>query len=120
VSSATSDQFWPTFEKVDSAIHRFHMTLPPLRNSGNMAEIPGMDTSPINPSIFVIHTLAHLAIIQLHNTLAPEIPTSYERCLSAARETLGLALLLTPSDFENMSMEMIHSVCSLYFVKNLT
>jgi len=110
LSPAATKQFWITFEKVDTAIHRFHMALPPLRNMGSMAEIHGTESSPINPTIFVIHTLSHLAIIQLHNALAPEMPSSYDRCLHAAREILALALTLTLDDFQNMSMEMIHSV----------
>ncbi|KAG8899588.1 hypothetical protein FRB99_006563 [Tulasnella sp. 403] len=102
--------FWQKFQDVEKAIANFSGQLPGLRCSGLMGEIPPTSTTdPINTVIFVTHTLAHLAVIQLHNSLAADVPTSYETCLKSAREILRLATALGPGDYARMAMEVILS-----------
>ncbi len=87
------------------------LQLPPLQNTGPMGEIPPASLlAPINLLIFNSHTLAHLSIIQLHHSLANEIPDSYDNCLASARDILQLALTLSPEDYPRMAMEVILSV----------
>ncbi len=76
-----------------------------------MGEIPPVAaTAPVNGIIFVIHTLAYLAIIQLHNSMAAEISQSYDRVLGAARGVLKLAQVLAPSDYIGIAFEVVLSV----------
>lgn len=91
-------------------------TLPGLKNTGLYGEIPPLsDMVPINSVIFVTHTLAQLAIIQLHNSLATDIPGSYDTCLTAAREILRLTQHLTPADYARTTMEVVLSVSRAIF-----
>ncbi|KAG8966870.1 hypothetical protein FRC03_011191 [Tulasnella sp. 419] len=108
-SPVARENFWKTFTMVHSAIARFQADLPPLRNTGSMGQIFGNGTSLINPTIFLVYTLVHLAYIQLHSCLVQESVPSYDQCLSSTREVLGLAMLLGPIDYDLMSMEVIYS-----------
>lgn len=110
-SPAARTQFWQKFAIVQEAISNFMTTLPALQNTGLYGEIPpSSPMAPINSVIFVTHTLAQLAIIQLHNSLATDLPTSYETCLTAAREILRLTQVLTPADYARTTMEVVLSV----------
>ncbi|KAG9049087.1 hypothetical protein FS837_011215 [Tulasnella sp. UAMH 9824] len=110
-SPAARTQFWQKFTIVQEAISNFMTTLPALQNTGLYGEIPpSSPMAPINSVIFVTHTLAQLAIIQLHNSLATDLPTSYETCLTAAREILRLTQVLTPADYARTTNEVVLSV----------
>ncbi|KAG8861218.1 hypothetical protein FRB96_003168 [Tulasnella sp. 330] len=103
--------FWQKVALVEHAITCFmREDLPGLYNTGLMGEIqPTSTAAVVNGTIFVIHTLAYLAIIQLHNSMAAELPQSYERVLSAARGVLKLAQILKPSDYIGISCEVVLS-----------
>lgn len=104
--------FWQKVALVEHAITCFmREDLPGLRNTGFMGEIaPSSTAAPVNGVVFVIHTLAYLAIIQLHNSMAAEIPQSYERVLNAARGVLKLAQVLKPGDYIGITCEVVLSV----------
>lgn len=122
-SPAARTQFWQKFTTVQEAIHNFMTTLPGLQNTGLYGEIPpSSPMAPINSVIFVTHTLAQLSIIQLHNSLATDLPTSYETCLTAAREILRLTQLLTSADFARTTMEVVLSyawtICAQVLIRH--
>lgn len=122
-SPAARAQFWQKFSTVQEAISNFMITLPGLKNTGLYGETPpSSDMVPINSVIFVTHTLAQLAIIQLHNSLATDIPGSYDTCLTAAREILRLTQHLTPADYARTTMEVVLSyawtICAQVFIRH--
>lgn len=122
-SPAARAQFWQKFSIVQEAISNFMITLPGLKNTGLYGETPpSSDMVPINSVIFVTHTLAQLAIIQLHNSLATDIPGSYDTCLTAAREILRLTQHLTPADYARTTMEVVLSyawtICAQVFIRH--
>jgi len=122
-SQAGRQQFWQKLAVVEDAISNFMQQLPALQNKGLLGEIPPTSPNdPINSAIFVTHTLAHLSIIQLHNSPANDIPASYERCLAAARDILRLAQLLRPEDYTRIAMEVILSygwtICAQVLIRH--
>lgn len=119
-SLSARESFWQKVAIVEFAITSFMSgDLPPLRNEGLMGEIPPLiSTSPVNGTIFLIHTLAYLAIIQLHNSMAAEIAQSYDQVLGAARGVLKLAQVLLPTDYAEIGCEVVLSVslgCCFFF-----
>ncbi|KAG8884803.1 hypothetical protein FRB98_002162 [Tulasnella sp. 332] len=112
--------FWQKVALVEHAITCFmREDLPGLYNTGLMGEIqPTSTAAVVNGTIFVIHTLAYLAIIQLHNSMAAELPQSYERVLSAARGVLKLAQILKPSDYIGISCEVVLSISNFVKLQN--
>lgn len=48
----------------------------------------------------VVHTVAHAAVIELHQRFARTDPTSFEKCLRAARAALALVKHVADTDFE--------------------
>lgn len=122
-SPAARAQFWQKFTIVQDAISNFMATLPGLQNTGLYGEIPpSSPMAPINSVIFVTHTLAQLAIIQLHNSLATDLPGSYDTCLAAAREILRLTQVLTPADYARTTMEVVLSyawtICAQVLIRH--
>ncbi|KAG9038432.1 hypothetical protein FRB95_001289 [Tulasnella sp. JGI-2019a] len=117
--------FWQKVGLVELAITSFmREDLPGLKNTGFMGEVPPLSPNdPVNGVIFVIHTLAYLAIIQLHNSMAAEIPQSYDRVLNAARGVLKLAQMLSPSDYMGIGCEVVLSyawtICAQVLIRQL-
>jgi hypothetical protein len=72
------------FTALDSVIDTFRNSLAPLPQQAQAMP------SDIR-TIFVTHTLAHAAVIQLHSAISRSNPRSQEKSLAAARSVLMLA-----------------------------
>jgi hypothetical protein len=69
-------QFYLSFNTIDALIERFKISLPAVH---------------LHPtrSMLVIHTLVHVATIQLHNPFISNIDASHLRVLDAARAVVA-------------------------------
>ncbi|KAG8888812.1 hypothetical protein FRB98_006708 [Tulasnella sp. 332] len=89
-----SPDFWPQFDSIDAAIHRFIESLPPINSSISSDSSSREDEcaydksgqkSATSPSLVLAYTAAYGAMIQLHRMFGSNDAGSYKRCLAAAR-----------------------------------
>lgn len=102
------ETFWSTFQSIDFAITRFHATLPLVRNTGEMGEVLAQPHSPVNVPLALVHTLVHVATIQLHNIVANDNTDSYNRSLQAAHGAVTIIHELADADPDDMEMILGH------------
>ncbi|KAG9001585.1 accessory factor associated with RNA polymerase II [Tulasnella sp. JGI-2019a] len=85
--------FWPQFDSIDAAIHRFIESLPPIiptasSESSSWEDEGAFDKcgqkSTASPSLVLAYTAAYGAMIQLHRMFGSNDAGSYKRCLAAA------------------------------------
>jgi hypothetical protein len=90
---APSTAFTDDFQNLEHTITRFVPTLIPVQQLDA--------TSPQNKHAFLTnHTLAHAAIIHLYYPFGTEDPTSYEKCLRAARSIVTVINHLSEVDYD--------------------
>ncbi|KAF8305543.1 hypothetical protein DL93DRAFT_312570 [Clavulina sp. PMI_390] len=93
------DHFRRAFEATDSAINRFIASLPRLVD----------DYGNCNHLLFLPHSLAHAAVIQLHWIVAVEhnhLHPSYQNCLNAAIDMLAVIELIQPGDYQYLELHI--------------
>lgn len=69
-----------------------------------MGEVLGQSHSPVNVPLALVHTLAHVATIQLHNIVAENDGDSYNRSLQAAHGAVTIIHELADADPDDMEM----------------
>jgi hypothetical protein len=90
---APSTAFTDDFQNLEHTITRFVPTLIPVQQLDA--------TTPQNKHAFLTnHTLAHAAIIHLYYPFGTEDPTSYEKCLRAARSIVTVIKHISEVDFD--------------------
>ncbi len=106
-----SEALWNKFRAVDFAIGRFLRTLPYVRNSGTMGEIPPLSPSePVNAQLVYVHTLAYTATMRLHNNAALDDSISYEKRLGAAEAAVIVVSELATSQVDFGEFDMLLGV----------
>ncbi|KAF8344123.1 uncharacterized protein EI90DRAFT_3028344, partial [Cantharellus anzutake] len=108
------------FYAVDYAIGRFLRTLPYVRNSGTMGEVPPTSADdPVNAQLVFVHTLALTAMIRLHNTAALEEPLSYDKRLKAAEAVVSVVSELANSEADFGEFDMLIGVRSTFILRKM-
>jgi hypothetical protein len=88
------EYFRRAFEATDDAVRRFVANLP--RNINHN-------------SLFLPHSFALAAIIQLHWIIAVEhdsLHPSYQNCLNAATDMVSIIDIIQPSDYQNLELHI--------------
>jgi len=88
------EYFRRAFEATDDAVRRFVASLP--RNINHN-------------SLFLPHSFALAAIIQLHWIIAVEhnnLHPSYQNCLNAATDMVSIIDIIQPSDYQNLELHI--------------
>ena len=83
-------KFQVTFGNLNTVIHRFISGLPP---------VAGVTSSTTRRRLLVIHTLARVAVIQLHYIFFAQDPNSHATVLSNAQVVTSLLRETDMSDF---------------------
>jgi len=97
------EYFRTSFEATDEAVRRFSATLPRNMN---------------HSSLFLPHSFALAAIIQLHWIIAVEhnnLHPSYQNCLNAATDMVSIIDIIQPADYPHLELH-IGVLCLLIFV----
>jgi hypothetical protein len=79
-----------------------------------MGEVIGGLSDPVNPQLVIVHTLTITAMLELHNSVAMDVPESYERCLRAARDVVAIARDM--GDVDLTEFEMLLGVSFLFYL----
>lgn len=93
IGLAPSTAFTDDFQNLENTILRFVPTLVPVQQLDAL-------TPQIKHAFVTNHTLAHSAIIHLYYPFGTEDPSSYEKCLRAARSIMTVVKSLSDVDFD--------------------
>lgn len=100
--SLESEAFWVSFNALDTFIVHFQQVMPPFDAA--------VATSVMTRTVFVTHSLAYAATIQLHSILARGSSASKDKCLFSASMLAGLIRRVNLRDFKRINPIMGVSV----------
>ncbi|KAF8528179.1 hypothetical protein BU17DRAFT_61477 [Hysterangium stoloniferum] len=100
-SPQVTEEFWVDFQNLDATISRLLVNLPSVRLSMDDPQHHGhpQPRPRVNTSIFVIHSLLHAAIIQLHSLLAFKDAASQQRSAAVAALAASMVHDLDETDY---------------------
>lgn len=88
------DKFWGDFRSLNFAITTFISSLPNIPQ-----RLPGGHNQAARATVLVIHSLAQVALIQLHHTFANKDVSAHDKCLEAAGVVLNLIPMMDEGDY---------------------
>lgn len=96
-----SEKYWSDFRSLHFSITRFIAALPPLPSNTTPTQmnVSGLADSQ-RPTMVLVHSLANVAMIQLHHTFSAKDISAHEKCLEAAVNVVSLISQLEEKEYE--------------------